>query len=251
MKPKDLLFQLSHLESHLNDFSLEKLNTDEAEHLKLSFRAFKQVLLDKIAPTREKRGNASPKIPKKTILDFEKSANGPNLSIPSLDLETYDAIIEHHKSYGAVLKSLKIESAMKAKKQSTSIFNKSMSSVERAQTTIDLNPVLEECMGELDLLTELIRLFERNALEFIGAAKIYLPTSDFKRLGLAAHKVKAGLAMMKTDSLHSIILQVENVCNKDQDIKHLQFLCNCFNAEFPEVQRAMNEAFETLRKNKY
>ena len=250
MKPKDLLFQLSYLESHLNDFSFEKLSADDAEHVKKSFQSFKRTLLDKMSPPRAKGALTSSEILKKTILNFERAANKPSRSLQNLDMETYDAIIEHYKSYGAVLKSLKIETAMKSKNQSTLILNKSITSSVDAQATIDLDPILAECMGELDLLTELIRLFERNALEFIGAAKIHLPTADFKQLGLAAHKVKAGLAMMKTESLHSIILQVEHSCKKNMDIKHVQFLCDCFRVEFPEVQRALNKALDTLRKKK-
>jgi len=109
-------------------------------------------------------------------------------------------------------------------------------------TTVDLEPILEECMGELDLLQELVSLYHENALEFIGAARIHLPNSDFKELGLAAHKIKAGLAMMRTDSLHAIIILVQKECSEDQDPKHLQFLCDCFSEEYPTVKASIDTA---------
>ncbi len=250
MKPKDLLFQLSHLESHLKDFSFEKLSTEEADHLKKSFQTFKRNLLEKISPSNAKNRKGSSQILKRTLQSFEKSATELGGSIADLDIGTYDAIIEHYKSYGAVLKSLKIESAMKKGNRSTLIFNKSTLSIVDSSEEIDLNPVLKECMGEIELLTELVQLYERNALEFIGAAKIHLQTADFKQIGLAAHKIKTGLAMMETNGLHSIIVQVEHTCTKDKDIKHLRFLCDCFAVEFPIVRKALRDALADLRENK-
>lgn len=250
MKPKVLLFQLSHLESRLNDFSYEKLNTEEADHLKKSFQSFKRNLLEKISPSNAKNQKGPSQILKRTLQSFEKSASVLDGAIADLDIDTYDAIIEHYKSYRAVLKSLKIESAMKKGNRGTLIFNKSTSSLIDSSESVDLKPILKECMGEIDLLTELVQLYEQNALEFIGATKIHLQTVDFKQIGLAAHKIKAGLAMMKTKGLHSIILQIEHACNKDKDIKHLRFLCDYFAVEFPIVRKALHEALADLRENK-
>ncbi len=114
--------------------------------------------------------------------------------------------------------------------------------------TMDLEPILEECMGELDLLQELVSLYHENALEFMGAARIHLHNSDFKQLGLAAHKVKAGLAMMRTDSLHAIIVLVQKECNGDQDSKHLQFLCDCFAEEYPTIKASIDATLANLNQ---
>jgi len=111
---------------------------------------------------------------------------------------------------------------------------------------IDLAPILEECMGEKDLLRELINLYHQNALEFIGSAKIHLASSDFTSLGQVAHKIKAGLAMVRTDSLHAIIVLVQKECAGDQDLKHLQFLCDCFADEYPTVKTSIDTALAQL-----
>lgn len=206
--------------------------------------------MEKISPSNAKSHKDSSQFLKRTLQSFEKSASVLGGSIPDLDIDTYDAIIEHYKSYGAVLKSLKIETAMKEGNNSMLIFSKSTSSIADSCEVIDLNPILKQCMGEMDLLTELVQLYERNALEFIGVTKIHLQTANFKQIGLIAHKIKAGLAMMKTKSLHSIILQVEHVCGKDKDIKHLRFLCDCFAVEFPIVRKSLLEALADLKENK-
>ena len=250
MKPKNLLFQLSHLESHLDDFSFEKLSAEDADHLKQSFQSFKRNLLEKISPPNAKNQKSYSQILKRTLQSIEKSASAPDASISDLDMEMYDSVIEHYKSYGAVLKSLKIESAMKKENHSTLIINKSPATNLDGAQAIDLHPILEDCMGEIDLLAELVRLYEKNGLEFIGAAKIHLQNTDFGQLGLAAHKVKAGLAMMKTNSLHSIILQIEHACSRDKDLKHLQFLNECFIVEFPIVRKALKDALANLIETK-
>lgn len=115
-------------------------------------------------------------------------------------------------------------------------------------TNINLSPILEECIGEMDLLRELLFLFHQNALEFIGAAKIHMANSDFNALGLAAHKIKAGLAMMRTDDLHVIIVLVEKECDGDRDPKHLQFLCDCFSEEYPIVKSSIETALAHLNQ---
>ncbi len=116
-----------------------------------------------------------------------------------------------------------------------------------ASPLIDLKSILDECMGDIELLEELISLFDVNALEFIGAAKIHLRNTDFQALGLVAHKIKAGLAMMHTDSLHSIIVLIQKECEEDQDPKHLQFLCDCFTKEYPAVKKSIDRALASLK----
>ncbi|HDZ14670.1 hypothetical protein LCGC14_0841720 [marine sediment metagenome] len=117
------------------------------------------------------------------------------------------------------------------------------------ELTIDLVPILDECMGEVDLLNELVLLYHQNALEFIGSAKIHLANSDFRAMGLVAHKIKAGLAMMRTDSLHAIIILVQKECAGSQDLKHVQFLCDCFADEYPKVKTSIDSALARINQN--
>lgn len=101
-------------------------------------------------------------------------------------------------------------------------------------------------MGDAQLLDELIELYHRNALEFIGAAKVHMANADFKQLGQVAHKIKTGLAMMRSDDLHAIIVLIQKECDGHQDLKHLQFLCDCFATEYPVVKSDMERAYTKL-----
>ncbi|MGJ8734682.1 MAG: ATP-binding response regulator [Cellulophaga sp.] len=110
---------------------------------------------------------------------------------------------------------------------------------------INLTPVLNECMGDIGMLQELIRLFKNNALEFIGKAIVHIRNEDYEGLKFSTHKIKAGLKMMKTEALHDTVLQIENAIKDDIDVKHLNFLYNCFVEEYPIIDQQLDD--ELLR----
>ena len=64
--------------------------------------------------------------------------------------------------------------------------------IEPKETTIvDLNSLLKDCFGELEMLNELIKLFKTNVLEFIGNVRIHLKTDNLVEIAFSAHKLKA------------------------------------------------------------
>lgn len=113
---------------------------------------------------------------------------------------------------------------------------------------IDLSMILEQCMGEVTLLKELILLYKQNALEFIGASRRHLLNEDIEQLEFAAHKIKSGLKMLKSNSLLSIIEQIQLCCKTDRDLKHIDFLLNCFTTEYPSVEKQIDLAMKELKK---
>jgi len=114
---------------------------------------------------------------------------------------------------------------------------------------VDLAPILKECMGDVSLLKELIQLYEQNILEFIGSAKTCIKHGDFETLGLGAHKIKAGIAMMKSDELHDIVVNIQEACKIGGDLKHLQALYICFLEEYPKVEAAIDSAFQEIKRS--
>ncbi|NAS13194.1 ATP-binding protein [Poritiphilus flavus] len=113
---------------------------------------------------------------------------------------------------------------------------------------IDLESVLEECMGETSLLEELVSLYKQNALEFIGEVKIKLGEEDLESVSFAAHKIKSGLKMIGTPELLSIVEQIHKDSKENGDIKHLEFLHSCFVEEYPRVEEALDNAMRKLKK---
>lgn len=113
---------------------------------------------------------------------------------------------------------------------------------------VDLLPILEKCMGELDLLENLVSLYKQNALEFMGRARLHLSNKDIGELEFAVHKINSGLVMMQTLGLHKLALQMQHICQTDRDIRHLEFLYGCFLKEYPMVEKAIEKEMEKLRK---
>jgi len=108
--------------------------------------------------------------------------------------------------------------------------------------------ILEDCLGQTELLEELVLLYRQNALEFIGTVKLNLENDDLSEVAFAAHKVKSGLAMMQTKSLYSIVEQIQKICQTKPDYKHLNFLHNCFIDEYQLVEEALDEQIKALKK---
>ena len=115
-------------------------------------------------------------------------------------------------------------------------------------TKINLSIILEQCMGEIDLLEELVMLYKQNALEFIGVLSRQLPDGDMKLIGDVAHKIKSGLAMMQSESLHRIVVQIQEVVRAEVDLNKLQSLFVSFVEEYPIVEEAIDEQIKALKK---
>lgn len=127
-------------------------------------------------------------------------------------------------------------------------FEKYVVNIPKGGKRLDLTPLLKDCMGDVDLLQELIELYKRNALEFIGSAKAHIKYGDFEELGLAAHKIKAGLAMMQSHGLHAIIVQIQEACKTEGDVKQLQSLYSCFLDEYPKTELNIDLAFLEIKR---
>jgi len=111
---------------------------------------------------------------------------------------------------------------------------------------IDLAAILDDCMGDMELLGELIRLYKQNAVEFIGAAKLFIGNGDFAQLKLAAHKIKCGLAMMHTYQLRDIVIEMHEQCQTDQNLNRIKFLNDLFIADYLAVEKAIDAAYIDL-----
>lgn len=117
---------------------------------------------------------------------------------------------------------------------------------KQTQRDIDLSVLLEHCLGKTDFLKDMVDLFKANILEFVGKAKMEIEAGHIEEVRLAAHKIKHGLALLGCDSLHSIVVQMENECKTDGDLRHLEFLYTSFIEEYPRVENALDQGLRNL-----
>jgi signal transduction histidine kinase/DNA-binding NarL/FixJ family response regulator/HPt (histidine-containing phosphotransfer) domain-containing protein len=131
-------------------------------------------------------------------------------------------------------------------KRLNTIEDKNSVDTDPQEALLDLKPALEDCMGDIDMLHELIVFYKQNALEFIGKVKVYLRQEDFGMIRDAAHKIKCGLAMMHTHKLHGIVEQIHENCKTTQDTAELEGLYLQFVQEYSGVEKELDIEFEKL-----
>lgn len=152
------------------------------------------------------------------------------------------------KPYSSELLLQKLIGSKKTMNSSITISSKSINpdALIDESAIVNLSELLEECMGQLEILEELISLFKQNALEFIGNVKIHLMNSDSEQIGFSAHKIKSGLKMLQSTNLLGIVEQIQKCCHSDGDMKHLQFLYESFVDEYPKTEIAIDTEMDKL-----
>lgn len=182
----------------------------------------------------------------------------PIIALRTLHLEgeAEDRLMEHvtdqiHKPYGADELLYKIllhcPSDKKSAESIPSIMN-GQSAKKEDLPEINLEPVLEDCFGNLDTLQELVDLYKQKAMEFVGSVKLHLDRSDFKGVAFSCQKISSSLKLLRTENLLTLVDQMYKTSRTNQDLRHLKFLHLCFMEEYPETEAAINEAMVLLKK---
>ncbi len=119
----------------------------------------------------------------------------------------------------------------------------------KTTTSIDVAHLLKECFGEIDMLKELVKLFKTNVLEFVGNVKLHLKTNNLKEISLAAHKLKAGFAMLKADGMRALLIEMEAHCkaNRSVEVKELYAV---FMEEYPVLEENLDYELNLLDTNR-
>lgn len=113
-----------------------------------------------------------------------------------------------------------------------------------------LKTIQKESMGDLGFLNELVRLFKHNVLEFIGACSVHIKNADWENLAFAAHKIKAGVAMVEAHSLLDIVKKIHSLAQSDP-MTHgsaLNDLKLTFIKEYELVENAIDNELEKLEE---
>jgi HPt (histidine-containing phosphotransfer) domain-containing protein len=74
--------------------------------------------------------------------------------------------------------------------------------------------------GDVDIICEIVNLFKEQAVEISDEMKSLLDASNYKMLGLLAHKAKSSVSIMGMDDLASMLKTFE-LQAKDEKESHL------------------------------
>ena len=255
MGTRELLTYLEKLEIGLSSFSYEELGVVEAGKLKKSFEVFKMGLENKVFGASEMKQleNIYEQVGIRSLdkREFNEADTDKLLSLvgaleaTSLSKEQLELVDE--------LKKLVQHPTTKAQDQHKNTMATDFEFIEKSlqagfsSQKIDLQPVLEDCMSQMELLEELVRMFQQHVFEFIGSAKVNLINKNFVELELSCQKVMPSLRMMKTFGLLEVAQQISRLCKTDRDEKHLNFLYDQFLQEYPKIQEQIDFEMEIFR----
>ncbi|MBT8321091.1 MAG: response regulator [Eudoraea sp.] len=122
---------------------------------------------------------------------------------------------------------------------------------QAAEGAFDLNQVLNrECMGDIAMLEELIGLYHKNALEFIGKVRLHLKGQDYEKIAFAAHKIKCGLKMLKTHQLCTLVEELHDLAKAQQNPGRMNDLYDQFVMVYTELEKQLNGALIELKKGR-
>lgn len=118
---------------------------------------------------------------------------------------------------------------------------------QNEELQFDLSPIINDCEGNVELVSELIQLYKQNILEFIGEVKCHLAHKEFEAIEFAVHKIKSGLLMLRIDTLYGIVLNMDTCCKSSQDINELNVLFDSFIAQYPKVEEQIDLEFNKFK----
>ncbi len=233
----------------VTEHAVEGLQILEDEEIDVIFMDLHMPVVDGYEITRRIRANSQQRISQVPIIaltaDFtvqdKQKASKDGINDFIIKPYTPEELLDKLLQYGFTKpKSTDFQGRLQNKEETATKTEK--------YTKLDLTEVLEDCMGEVDMLAELVELFKRNALEFIGKAKLHLQNRDFEQLQFYTHKLKSGLAMMKTQNLLILVQQLHEHCKNDRNLDQMNFLYQQFITEYPMVEFALDAEVTRLKK---
>lgn len=112
---------------------------------------------------------------------------------------------------------------------------------------VDVEYLLNECFGEMEMLKELVKLFKINVLEFVGNVKLHLKSNNLQEIAFAAHKLKASLTMLKANGMRELIVELETQCKANR-LKEVKKLYDIFLKDYPLLEQNLDMELSLLNK---
>ncbi len=233
---------------YVTEHAVEGLKILEEEEVHVVFMDLHMPVVDGYEITRRIRASENPRISKVPVIALTADFSVHDREKAEED-GINDFILKPYTPQELLDKLMKYGFPEPGKSTSMSQHTEIPSVTPIPDFQIDLTGMLEDCMGEVDMLEELITLFKGNVLEFTGRAKIHLKNQDREQLRFAAHKMKSGLAMVQAENLLILVRQIQDHCQNDPNFDRMQFLFDQFVREYPMVEFALDRELARLKKD--
>ena len=159
-----------------------------------------------------------------------------------------DFILKPYAPEELLMKMISIAKLKKSGDSAVQPVKDCISAGSESDVAIDLQPLLSECLGQVDLVEELAGLYKKNVLEFIGQVKLGLENEDLKTIEFATHKIKTGLRIIPTPALLGIAETLHTMSRNVADFATMWSLYEAFIAHYPKVENQLNDAIELIKK---
>ncbi len=114
---------------------------------------------------------------------------------------------------------------------------------------IDFQALWAECSGDVDVFEQLIGLLKNNMLEFIGKLRLHLPTADYTQIASAAHKVKAGLRMVRAEYWLEHVEAIHRLSEESTGLADIEYRFVKLTGDFPRMEALLDSAVEKIKKD--
>lgn len=106
-----------------------------------------------------------------------------------------------------------------------------------------------DCMGEFEVFEELVSLYHKNALAFIGKVKLHLKNKDYEGVAFEAHKIKCGLKMLKTYQLCTLVEELNDLAKVEKNPGRMNDLFDQFVMEYAAVEKEMHRTMQQFKND--
>ena len=101
-----------------------------------------------------------------------------------------------------------------------------------------------ECMGDFRMLSDLVRLFRNNLLEFAGRMKFYLKEGNLQAIQASTHKVISGLKLIEATELLRIVEAIHRSATETRDLDAAALAYEEFLICYPMVEQALEREMD-------
>ena len=203
--------------------------------------------LDGYEITKAIRSHNNRKINQVPIIAFS-TAFSANDKQKYANLKINDLLLKPYTLDELILKLVKYKKRAPMTPNQNELLRKKM--IEPKETTVlDLENLLNECFEEVDMLKELVQLLKNNVMEFVGSVKVSLKVNDMKSIALSAHKLKAGMAMIKAEGMRNLIVSLEAQAKNERPFE-VNELFESFLVDYPLLEHNIDKELERIIKSR-
>lgn len=117
------------------------------------------------------------------------------------------------------------------------------------ETLLTLDYLEAECMGNIEMLRDMVRMLRGNLLEFVGRMKVHLQEEDYAAITEASHKMISGLKMVQANKHLALAQEIHYLASLEGTMQRIASAYGEFMEGYPELENSLDRELDK-RTNK-